>query len=105
MALDKKVAISHAKVTLKQALVELGELSGIKIEILVKDLQQQGITQNQSMAIDFRDKPVREVLTVILAKASPEWRLAYVLREPGTVVITTRSAAEKRDEVALPPLS
>ena len=104
-ALDKKVSISHAKVTLQQALAELSEHAGIKIKILKNDLTMEGITQNQCIAIDIRDKPAREVLIVILGKADPKWRLAYVIQEPGTVVITTRPAAEKRKEVPLPLVS
>jgi hypothetical protein len=104
-ALDKKVTISDARVTLEQALVELGGLAGINIEILVDDLRLEGLTKNQGMSLDFRDKPAREVLVAILAKADPKGRLVYVLREPGTVAVTTRSAAQKRREVALPLLS
>ena len=104
-ALAKRVTISHKKITLENAILELAEISGLRIELLRKDLQLEGITKNQTITIDMRDKPVSEVLQVILLKANPDGKLAYVVKQSGVLVITTRAAAAKREEVALPPLA
>lgn len=108
-------SMSFAKDTLEQALALLSEDIGAKIEIAGRDLQLEGITKNQSFGMDLRDLPASEILQAILAQANPDrtaeslsdtkQKLVYVLRDTdsptGVIVVTTRTAAEKRGD-ALP---
>jgi len=78
---------------------------GTPMDIIGPDLQLEGITKNQSFGLDARDKPAREVLMDILAKANPDGKLVYIVRpEDGveTILVTTRAAVEKRGD-KLPP--
>lgn len=83
----------------------ISEQTGIPIRIEGGDLQLEGITKNQSFGLDEKDKPVFEVLKVILKKANPDGKLIYVIEKKNgqeTLVITTRTAAKKRGD-AVPP--
>ena len=81
------------------------ELLGQSIEILGGDLQLDGITKNQSFALDERDKPAEAVLRTILAKSDSAGRLVYVIRKRDgveSIEITTKAAAAKPDAKAAP---
>jgi serine/threonine-protein kinase len=103
--LEKPMTLVFTKDTLENTMQMIADEVGVRIEILGKDLQLEGITQNQSFALDERDKPAAAILRSVLAKANSDGKLVYVVRvSDGTesLVITTRTAAAKRGET-LPP--
>jgi hypothetical protein len=102
--------------TLETALRMLSEDVGVSIVIRGADLQLEGITKNQSFAIDVTDRPAAEILVEILRLANPDktstgpndsrQKLVYVVgpESPGgpeVVFVTTRARAADRGE-ALP---
>lgn len=87
--LDQEVNLSVDRISTEQALVRVAGEIGQELEIQRDDLQKQGITKNQSFAIDLRDVPVRQALRTILLKGDFKGRLAYFVREDGTIVVTT----------------
>jgi len=118
--LAAKTSLTFTKDTLERALELLSEDIGVPIVIQGADLQLEGITKNQSLALDLRDRPAGEILVEILGQANPDrtatgpadprQKLVYIV-EPaasvgpsgasGRIIVTTRSAAEKRGD-ALP---
>ncbi|NBW86552.1 MAG: hypothetical protein EBR23_06925, partial [Planctomycetia bacterium] len=103
--LKMTMTLAFAKDTLEKSIQMISEEIGMPMEILGGDLQLEGITKNQSFALEERDKPAEAILRVILAKANPDGKLVYVVRsEQGreAIKITTRAAAAKRGET-LPP--
>ena len=101
-ALGRRMTLTFAKDTLEKSIQMIAEEIGVPIEIVGPDLQLEGITKNQSFALDERDKPAGEILRVILAKANPDGKLVYVVRKRGgveSIEITTRAAAAKRGDV------
>ena len=104
--LGRTMTLSFAKDTLEKSIQMISEEVGVPMEILGTDLQLEGITKNQSFALDERDKPAADILRVILAKANPDGKLVYVVRKKDgveSIEITTRAAAAKRGD-ALPPV-
>lgn len=116
--LRQTVTLSFPKDTLSQAIELLAAEIETPIEILGSDLFLEGITKNQSFAIDQRNRPAGDVLVEILRLANPDrtatgpadprQKLVYVILSAadgraGRIVITTRAAAAKRGE-ALPPV-
>ena len=105
-------SLSFPKDTLERALEILAEELEVEIQIAGGDLQLEGITKNQSFAIDLRNQTAEEILQAILGQANPDrtavsladrkQKLVYVLRDPespeGVIVVTTRAAAAKRGE-------
>jgi hypothetical protein len=103
--LKTTMTLAFAKDTLEKSIQMISEEIGVPMEILGGDLQLEGITKNQSFALEERDATAEAILRVILAKANPDGKLVYVVRsEEGreTIKITTRAAAAKRGET-LPP--
>ncbi|MFM7107152.1 MAG: protein kinase domain-containing protein [Planctomycetaceae bacterium] len=103
--LGQKMTLVFAKDTLEKSIQMIADEIGVPMEILGTDLQLEGITKNQSFALEERDKPARDVLRVILAKANPDGKLVYVVRKKDgveSIDITTRAAVAKRGD-ALPP--
>ncbi len=103
--LGRTITIVFPKDTLETAVQMVADQIGVAMEIVGPDLQLEGITKNQSFGLDEQDKPARDVLGVILAKANPDGKLVYVVRKDAdgeTIVITTRAAAENRGD-QLPP--
>ena len=111
--MDERLAtvtsLAFPKETLQRALELLAEDVGAAIEIDGPALQAEGITQNQTLAIDLHERPAGEILVEILRLANPDrtadgpadprQKLVYVV-EPvgengGRMIVTTRSAAEK----------
>jgi hypothetical protein len=93
--------------TLEASIGILGDDIGIDIVINVKDLQDEGITKNQSFGLDERNVPADEILRKILKQANPDSKLVYIIqgKEIGgeeTVYITTQAAVKKRGD-KLPP--
>ena len=110
--LTQVTSLAFPKDTLERALEILAEELNVEIRIAGGDLQLEGITKNQSFAINLRDKPAAEILQAIMSQANPDrtaerlsdpkQKLLYVLQNPdspnGVVVVTTRAAAAKRGE-------
>jgi hypothetical protein len=106
-------SLKFSKETLERALELLAEDAGIEITIRGADLQAEGITKNQSLALDLRGQPAGEILLEILLRANPDrtttgpgdsrQKLVYVVEEqdeagPGRIIVTTRTAATRRAE-------
>ncbi|HEX7446401.1 MAG TPA: serine/threonine-protein kinase [Pirellulales bacterium] len=105
--LKKSFTLSVPNNPLDMTVEQLGSDLGIEIVILGTDLQQEGITKNQRLSFDERDKPVSEILQKIMLQANKEGKLVYVIKpKEGTdqeaLYITTRSAVAKRGD-KLPP--
>lgn len=111
--LKQQTSLVFPKETLQKALEILSEDLGVPIQIAGRDLQLEGITKNQSLAIELRDRPAAEILLEVILRANPDrtasgptdtkQKLVYVIRQPsdsqpGAIVVTTRSAAARRGE-------
>jgi hypothetical protein len=99
--LQKKMTLVFAKDTLEKSIQLIADEIGVPMEILGTDLQLEGITKNQSFALDETDKTAEEILRAILAKANPDGKLVFVVRKQDgieTIEITTRAAVEKRGD-------
>lgn len=114
--LRKPVTVVFARETLETGMATLAGEMQAEITILGGDLQLEGITKNQSFAMDSTQRPASEVLIEMLRKANPDTtatgpadpkqKLVFVVRPaiatgPETIEVTTRAAAAKRGE-ALP---
>jgi LmbE family N-acetylglucosaminyl deacetylase len=98
-----KTSLSFPRNSFEASLKLLGDDIGIEIVILVKDLQDEGITKNQSFGLDARDRPADQILRKILKLADRHGRLVYIIKAKETdgknvVYITTRAAVKKRGE-------
>jgi hypothetical protein len=101
------VSLSFDRDTLEMAVSYLADELQTPIEILGSDLQLEGITKNQSFGLAIENRPAAEVLLEICRQANPDktaqsvadpkQKLVYVVRGD-RIVITTRTAAEKRGE-------
>ena len=103
--LGKTMTLTFAKDNLERSIQMVSDETGVPMEILGGDLQLEGITKNQSFALDEKDKTADEILRVILAKSNPEGKLVYIVKEKDgeeCVFITTRAAVAKRGD-PLPP--
>jgi len=103
--LGQPITLVFAKDTLEKSIQMISDEIGVPMDIIGPDLQLEGITKNQSFGLDARDRPAGEILREILAKANPDGKLVYIVRqEQGveTILITTRAAAQKRKD-PLPP--
>jgi hypothetical protein len=112
--LESVTSLSFPKDTLERALELLAEDIGIPISIDGSALQLEGITKNQSLAANLRNRPAREILTAILLQANPDrtasgpadirQKLLYTVQEgdgsgsPGRIIVTTRAAADRRGD-------
>ena len=105
--LDQVTTLSFPKETLENALQILADDLKIPIQIAGRDLQLEGITKNQTLTLDQRDRPAPEILVELLRLANPDkgatgpddprQKLVFVIRD-GSVIVTTRSAAASRGE-------
>jgi hypothetical protein len=99
--LRRIITLSFPKDTLEKSIQMLSDEIGVPMEILGGDLQLEGITKNQSFGLDEVERPAEAVLLAILAKANPDGKLIYVIRNRDgveSIEITTRAAAEKRGD-------
>ena len=110
--LQQVTSLAFPKETLQKALEMLSEDIGIAIRIAGSDLQLDGITKNQSLSLDMRDRPAAEILVEVLLKANPDrtitgpqdplQKLVYVIQEEAdstkVIIVTTRSATQKRGD-------
>lgn len=103
--LQTPVTIQFTRESLETAVAILAETIATPIEIVGRDLQLEGITRNQMLALDVTDMPAEAVLVEVLRRANPDkeatgpadpkQKLVYVVGKDG-VEITTRAAAESR---------
>jgi|688.fasta_scaffold63485_3 serine/threonine-protein kinase len=103
--LQTRMTLVFAKETLEKSIQLIAEEIGVPMEIRGTDLQLEGITKNQSFALEERDRPAEDILRAILAKADPAGRLVYVVRRQGdseSIDITTKAAATSRGEKGTP---
>lgn len=103
--LERRITLVFARDTLEKSMQLVAEEIGVPIEIVGGDLQLEGITKNQSFALEERDKPAADILRTILSRSNPDGKLVYVIRRRDgveTLEITTRAAAAKRGD-PLPP--
>jgi hypothetical protein len=108
--LAASTTLSFSKETLENSLKTLSEQLEIEVLIVGRELQLEGITKNQTLAVDLRDRPAAEILVELLRRANPDkeatsaadprQKLVYVIQD-GRIVVTTRSAAV-RDGLELP---
>ncbi|MFM7522269.1 MAG: protein kinase domain-containing protein [Planctomycetota bacterium] len=104
--LAKRISLSFPRDTLERSIQLLAEETGVPIEIRGSDLQLEGITKNQSFALDECEKAAEGILLVILARSNPDGKLVYVVRTRDggeSLEITTRAAAGKRGD-PIPPV-
>jgi hypothetical protein len=101
-ALDRVVSLSFPRDTLEHSLELLAAEIDTPIVIEGTDLQLEGITKNQSLGLDERDKPARQILSAILKLANAEGKLTYVIRTgeglAESIHVTTRAGAARRGE-------
>jgi len=103
--LERKITLVFAKDTLEKSIQMISDEIDVPMEIIGPDLQLEGTTKNQSFGLDARDKPAREILLEIMAKANPDGKLVYIVTKEGgeeTILVTTRAAVAKRGDT-LPP--
>lgn len=110
--LAKLTSLKFARDTLESALDQLSQDIGIPITIRGPDLQADGITKNQSFAIDESNQPAADILVAILRLANPDksastasdprQKLVYIVeRKPDKteqIVVTTRARAAERHD-------
>lgn len=97
-ALNKPITIHAARDTLENYLLQVSQNTGIAISLDTEELQQQGITKNQSFGLDVTDQPAQGVLSLILSMADPEGRLRAVPKTTANggsaIEITTKQALD-----------
>jgi hypothetical protein len=105
-----RTSLAFPRDSLQRALELLAEDVGVEIVIDGRELQLEGITQNQSFALDLRDQPATDILVEILRRANPDrtaespadsrQKLVYWIDAAaaggGRIIVTTRSAAQKQ---------
>ena len=109
--LEAEVTLVFARESLETAVGLLADAMGASITIEGRDLQLEGITRNQMLKLDVKQRPAAEVLVEVLRRANPDTeatgptdlrqKLVYVVQpneQPERIVITTRAAAERRGE-------
>ena len=110
--MNQPMTLSFGRDNLLQAVNLLSQESGIPMKIIGRDLELEGITQNQSFGISMKNKPVKKILIEVLQLANPgkhfklsanEQKLIYVIKqavpeEQPVIWITTRTAASKRGD-------
>jgi hypothetical protein len=105
--LKQKYTLVFERDSLERTLELVSKDTGIPITILGGDLQLEGITKNQSFGLDEKDKPVFEIIKVILKKSNLDGKLVYVIRNEGGkegLFVTTKAGVAKRGEKIPPEL-
>jgi hypothetical protein len=110
-----RVSLAFPRESLQRALELWAEQAGVEIDIDGGAFEAAGVTRNQALELEQRDRPAGEVLVEILRRANPDrtadsaadprQTLVYLV-EPrgeggGRIIITTRAASADRG-VALP---
>ena len=115
--LSKPITLIFGRDNLRNAIQQVAQESGIEIKIIGEDLEQEGITQNQSFGINLTHQSVQNILTAILKLANPTrgvrltddaQKLIYIIKRESpanspAIWITTRAAAADRGDT-IPPI-
>jgi hypothetical protein len=114
--LVRKTSLRFSRDSLEAALEQLSQ-DRRRIIILGPDLQADGITRNQQLAMNIENQPAEEILVEILRRANPDksatglsdprQKLVYLVKPtspggPEAVFVTTRARAAERGDT-LPP--
>ena len=98
-ALSQKISLTAPRASLEHYVQRLSQMTGVPILLNLSALTLEGITKNQSFALDEQDQEASAVLMTILRKADPEDRLRPVLRATDdghtAIDITTKQALSK----------
>jgi len=98
-ALSQKISLTAPRDSLEHYVQRLSQMTGVPILLNLSALTLEGITKNQSFALDEQDQEASAVLMTILRKADPEDRLRPVLRttdDGNTAIdITTKQALSR----------
>lgn len=94
--LARRISIASPRVTLADALRLFGDEVGLSVIIDGDALKREGITKNQSFALDIKDLPATEVLSAILKKASPDDKLMFKIKGDALLITTKAALAESR---------
>ncbi|TWT99197.1 hypothetical protein Pla108_01320 [Botrimarina colliarenosi] len=107
--LQTPVTIQFRRESLETAVAILSDTLATAIEIRGRDLQLEGITRNQMIALDVMEKPAVEALVDVLRKANPDplatgpadprQKLVYVVTDDGVAITTRAAAARHGDEL------
>jgi hypothetical protein len=106
-ALKIRMAYKTDRKALDTALEEISRRIGVPIVIMGADLQLEGLTKNQSFAMNEPEQTVDELLRKIFVLTEQDpGKLVYQIKpkEPGgpdIIIVTTRAAVEKRKEKLL----
>ena len=114
--LQKPVTLVFARESLESAVSLLSNAMGVPITIVGRDLQLEGITRNQMLGLELRDRPASEALVEIVRRANPDTeatgptdarqKLVYVVDQTNqSIVITTRAAAAARGDTLPDPFT
>ncbi len=94
--MERVISLVIPRNALETALQLFSGEVGVPLEIAGADLEREGITRNQSLAIDIRDRPASQVLEAILLEANPDGKLTYRIEPDSSgrerIVITTQAA-------------
>ncbi|MBX9791627.1 MAG: hypothetical protein K2Y37_22120 [Pirellulales bacterium] len=102
--LARPIALAFPRTPLDKALELFATEVGVELEIAGEDLQREGITKNQMLALDVQDQPAGKVLESILRLANSDGKLVYVVdsraddtgQRRDVLVVTTKVAAASR---------
>jgi serine/threonine protein kinase len=100
--LARRITIVFDRQTFFNSLEIISRDIGVPIMLLVGDLQSEGITKNQNIALAEHDKTADDILRTTLRNADPKGRLVYFIQTQDgkdSVVVTTRAAAKARGDV------
>jgi len=112
--LKQPVTLSFERDSLENALKQLSAELGVKIEIVGNDLKLDGITKNQPLGLEMKNRLAEEVLGEILLQANPDrtvkklsddvQKLVYVVKPAAAggedlILITTRAKAADHGEL------
>jgi len=112
--LKQPVTLSFERDSLENALKQLSTELSVKIEIIGNDLKLDGITKNQPLGLDMKNRPAEEVLGEIMLQANPDrtvkklsddvQKLVYVVKPAAAggedmILITTRTKAAEHGEL------
>jgi hypothetical protein len=117
--LDRTMSLVVPRESLHASLGMLADELGVTIDIVGGDLEDEGITRNQSISVDVREGSGRAILETILRSADSDGRLVYVVHEADVyeadgqdgasgdrraeIVVTTRAAAASRGDTIAGP--
>jgi hypothetical protein len=108
--LAARVSLAFPRESLEQALELWAAEAGVELAIDGPAFQAEGVTRNQSLQLDERDRPAEDILVTILRRANldreaenaadPRQKLVYFVEADGEgmgrIIVTTRAAVAAR---------